>query len=301
MAGWRENKMDERKMEYFIASVEESSFEKAAERCNVSQTAISRQLAAMERELGVSLFDRKNYRAKLTKAGLHFYENVKKVQNDYERAVSQLKRESGKLLTIGITGPMDMKFLPSLLVSFHKKYPEILIEVKKKTLAQLEKDLKDSRLDVIFGLENEVRTLPLVECTVILKSRLCVVLGDDHPLRKNKELCMEQIKDEPFIIFSPYFSTLHYKTFLEACQKDGFIPQISMMVDTLDEMFLQVGLGRGIAIVSEETLTGTEPVTVRALKGASLNAQYCVAYTKGDKHKFSVLDHFITHIVTSCV
>lgn len=292
--------MDERKLEYFIASVEESSFEKAAERCNVSQTAISRQLASMEQELGVSLFDRKNYRARLTEAGRHFYENVKKVQADYDRAVSQLKRESGKLLTIGISGPMDMKFLPSLLISFHKKNPEILIEVKKKTLAQLEKDLEEARLDVIFGLENEVKTLPLAECMVILKSRLCVVLSESHPLRRKEELDIDLIKDEPFIIFSPHFSTLHYKTFLETCERDGFMPKISMMVDTLDEMLLQVGLGRGIAIISEEALTSTEPVIKRELKGASFEAQYCVAYRKDEKHKNSVSDRFIRHILASC-
>jgi DNA-binding transcriptional LysR family regulator len=298
--GLEGNKMDERKLEYFVASVEESSFEKAAERCNVSQTAISRQLAAMEQELGVSLFDRKNYRARLTEAGRHFYENVKKVQNDYDRAVSQLKRESGKLLTIGISGPMDMKFLPSLLISFHNRNPEILIEVKKKTLAQLEKDLEEARLDVIFGLENEVKTLPYVECTVILKSKLCVVLSESHSLRSKKELCIELIKDEPFIIFSPHFSTLHYKSFLESCERDGFIPRISMMVDTLDEMLLQVGLGRGIAIVSEEALAGTEPVISRELKGASFEAQYCVAFRKDEKDKNSVPDRFVKHIQASC-
>lgn len=290
--------MDERKLEYFIASVEESSFEKAAERCHVSQTAISRQLAAMEMELGVSLFDRKNYRARLTEAGRHFYENIKKVHTEYEKAVLQLKRESGRLLTVGISGPMDMKFIPSLLINFHKKYPDILIEIKKKTLVQLEKDLEEYRLDVIFGLENEVRTLPLVECTVILKSRLCVVLSENHPLKGKEHLSIEMIQDEEFIVFSPQFSKLHYKSFMESCGRDGFMPRISMMVDTLDEMLLQVGLGRGIAIVSEEVLAGTEPVIKRELVDSSLESHYCVAYRKEEKDKNVVLKHFLNNILS---
>lgn len=292
--------MDERKLEYFIASVEESSFEKAAERCHVSQTAISRQLAAMEMELGVSLFDRKNYRARLTQAGRNFYENIKNISIEYERAVSQLKRESGRLLTVGISGPMDMKIIPSLLINFHKRHPDILIEIKKKTLVQLEKDLKDYKLDVIFGLENEVNSLQLAEYTIIFKSKLCVILRENHPLKRKEKVSMAMLRDEDFIIFSPQFSKMHYKTFAKACSRDGFIPRISMMVDTLDEMLLQVGLGRGIAIVSEEVLNETEPVIKRELVDSSFESHYCVAYRKDEKKDNEVLKHFLNNILKSC-
>lgn len=107
--------MDDKKLLSFIAAVEESSFEKAAERCNISQTAISRQIASLEHELEVKLFDRTNYRAKLTEPGRHFYEKMKIIQSEYEMAVTQIKRESESLLTIGISGPMDMKLLPRLI------------------------------------------------------------------------------------------------------------------------------------------------------------------------------------------
>lgn len=289
--------MDEKKLMYFIAAVEESSFEKAAERCSVSQTAISRQLASLEKELEVPLFDRSSYRAKLTEPGRHFYEEIKRIQNSYKKAVSQIKRESGNLLTIGISGPMDMKLLPRFIISFHKKYPKIIIEIKKKTFCQLVKDLEEGRLDVIFGLENELLTIPDVKYSRILKSKLCVALYDGHPLKRKEKLSIQRLKEEEFIIFSPKFSKFHYKNFMEACKNDGFMPKISMTVDSLDEMILQVSLERGIAVISEEALSGTEPIITRGLKDSSFDSKYCMAYKTQEN---PMIELFFKHSSSLC-
>lgn len=289
--------MDNRKLVYFLAAVEESSFEKAAERCNVSQTAVSRQIASLENELDVKLFNRKNYRAKLTEPGRRFYEKIKKINDNYEKAVSQLKREAGNLLTIGISGPMDMKLLPQLMISFHKKYPKVLIEIKKKTLCQLESDLEEGKLDIIFGLEHEVKAIPSVEYKKILKSKLCVALYDGHPLMRKEKISIQMLKEEEFIIFSSKFSKLHYKSLINACKSDGFIPKISMTVDSLDEMILQVSLGRGIAVISEEVLCGGEPIITKPLMESSMISEYCMAYkTQGNP----IVNLFLNHILTSC-
>lgn len=113
--------MDERKLEYFIASIEESSFEKAAKRCHVSQTAISRQLAAMEMELGVSLLA-----LEVTDDGLLIEEEgVEKVldvdtviyaigQKPYREEASQLSKCAPEFYQVGdCVAPRNIYFATS--------------------------------------------------------------------------------------------------------------------------------------------------------------------------------------------
>ena len=287
--------MDDRKLLSFIASAEEKSFEKAAERCNTTQTSISRHVAALENEIGVKLFDRNSYRAKLTDPGRRFYEKVKKLYEDYERAVEELRRESEKKITIGISGPIDMKLLPRFIHNFQKEYPDNKIEIKKKTLSQLEEELENSKLDIIFGLENEFKTMSAIQYIKIFESKLCVMLHENHPLKRKDSLTLGMLLKEEFIVFSSEFSKYHYQYFINACKKEGFTPKITKIVDSLDEMILQVSLGQGIAIVSEEALNGSEPVLKKELLQTSLSAVYCMAYKQDRK---PMIDNFINQVKT---
>ncbi|MGD9473793.1 MAG: LysR family transcriptional regulator, partial [Eubacteriaceae bacterium] len=81
--------MDFRKLEYFIAAVECGSFTKAAQQCFISQTAMSQQIAAMEQELDLLLFDRSSYRPTLTQSGKAFYESSKTLVEIYEKGLEK--------------------------------------------------------------------------------------------------------------------------------------------------------------------------------------------------------------------
>jgi DNA-binding transcriptional LysR family regulator len=112
--------MDFRKLEYFIAAVECGSFTKAAQQCFISQTAMSQQIAAMEQELDLLLFDRSSYRPTLTPSGKAFYESSKTLVEIYEKGLekaSALKNKTTGSLKIGISGPIEKRFLPEILVS----------------------------------------------------------------------------------------------------------------------------------------------------------------------------------------
>lgn len=81
-----------RQLKYFIAVVETGSFTEAAERCHISQSAVSQQIQTLERELGVELLHRKNRSFTLTAAGNHFYRKGRSLLDEMER----LCRETAK-------------------------------------------------------------------------------------------------------------------------------------------------------------------------------------------------------------
>ena len=93
-----------RQMKYFQSIVRNNSFSEAAEECHISQSAISQQLQALERELGFQLLERKNRKFSLTPAGEHFYQKSIILVADYEqlcRETAKIARDDKAVLRVG--------------------------------------------------------------------------------------------------------------------------------------------------------------------------------------------------------
>ena len=119
-----------RQIKYFQGVVRNNSFSKAAEECHISQSAISQQIQALERELGFALLVRKNRKFELTPAGEHFYQKSLILTADYER----ICRESMKIanhdetvLRIGFLRGYVGTELHMAVEQFNKKYPDVII------------------------------------------------------------------------------------------------------------------------------------------------------------------------------
>ena len=114
--------MELRQLTYFLAAAQTQNFRKAAELCLVTQPALSRQIAALEKELGMALFRRVKQRVELTPAGQTFVEYAQDALEVLQRGEQELVRWqqglSGSVL-IGCNPSLSAAFLPSMLASFH--------------------------------------------------------------------------------------------------------------------------------------------------------------------------------------
>ena len=139
--------MDLIKLKYFIAAAELLNFSKAAEACNITQTAIGKYINKLENEIGCSLFYRTNKGVSLTEAGEKFYSGVKEITRQYEDLLKQIENEKDKILRIGIGGD----YLP---VNFLKKYKAmnrgISLEVEFKDKDQLINMLERESIDAMI-------------------------------------------------------------------------------------------------------------------------------------------------------
>lgn len=289
--------MDFRKLEYFIAAVEEESFSKAAEKCYISQTAISQQIASMEQELGVLLFNRKGYRANVTLAGRNFYESSKKLISEYEIAVNGMERfKSGcsDSLKIGLSGPIEINLLPAIIRRFGELNPTTEIELKKKNFAECVRNLKKHKFDIIFGIDSEVKGVPEVDIIPLFVADICLITSLNHKFSNRNEVFGNELRKEKIIVFSEEFSEKYYNSFLESCRNDGFEPEIVRKVDTLDEMILLVSSGIGIAIISEEVACNFKQVSSIPLRETHHKANYCIVRNKEDN---KLVDEFIQCVI----
>ncbi|MDO5291466.1 MAG: LysR family transcriptional regulator [bacterium] len=280
--------MDLKKMEYFMAAAEEGTFTKAANRCYISQTAISQQIAGLEKELEVTLFDRSNYRPKLTPAGSKFYESCKQLFEQLDQAIKEVKaldRVNKKSLNIGVTGSYERIMLTPLLREYVKVHPEITINLIEHDINENVKLLKEGDVDVLFVLIEDMKNQSNLEIHQLFIKRICIITPIEHRLADRKEVKGSDLKDEQFIVFSPKVSPNVYNSFINACKRDGYTPNIAQKVDSPYDIAIMVSLGKGIAISSEEIRLDDNMLRTVRLVDSAHQGEYCLVKTKKNTNK----------------
>jgi DNA-binding transcriptional LysR family regulator len=142
--------MDEIKLRYFVSAARHLSFTKAAEDCNVTQSTISKQISALEEELGSKLFSRDHNALTLTATGLRLAQKAEDYMDQYRminESVRRLHLEYNQRLTIGV-GPWEWALLSRPLSLFVKKYPDVEIFTGNFTHKRLASHLRSGTLDV---------------------------------------------------------------------------------------------------------------------------------------------------------
>jgi len=158
-----------RQIRAVIAVCEEGSFTRAAERENATQSGISQHVAAVERALGVKLFERAGGAVKATPAGLRYYKNCVEAVGALESAAEQARSLAGKVtgeLRIGLMPTFTRAVLAPVLDDFVPRCPEVRLHIVEGYSALLTEMTLDEELD--FAV------VPAFEGTIGLKSRLLV-------------------------------------------------------------------------------------------------------------------------------
>ena len=193
-----------RQMQYFVSVVECNSFTEAAERCFVSQSAISQQIKALESELGVSLILRKNRGFSVTEAGKYFYGRSLEILNEVEdlkKKTTLIDHTRKKELRIGYPGSYNGQELYQTIAEFSEKYPMISISISSGTHEELYEDLRLDRVDMVLNdqrraFSEEYENFKLLNC-------LCYAeISQQNPLIQKKEVSLAELRDLPCIIVS---------------------------------------------------------------------------------------------------
>ena len=246
--------MDFRQIEYFVAVAEELHFGRAADRLQITQPALSKQIASLEKMLGVQLFFRTKRTVELTHAGQTFLQQASLLLHQKETAI-QLTRRTGcgdiGHLSIGFTETATQTVLPMLLLNFLQRYPQVKIDmIELATEAQVTA-LNQDTIDLAF-LHPPIDQRGL-QVHPILEERFVAVLPPQHPLGRYETLPLEALAHEPLLIHPRQEGPALYDGFLQVCQTAGFQPQIVKESISLQTRLCLVAAGMGITFVSEHS------------------------------------------------
>ncbi|WP_166874460.1 LysR family transcriptional regulator [Salinibacterium sp. ZJ450] len=196
--------MELQQMRYVVAVAEERSFTRAAERCHVVQSALSHQIKALERELGVTLFARTSRRVEVTAAGEAFLAAARVSLDAAERAVSDAAAATGEIrgtLTIGVIPTVTAIDIPAVLGSFHRAHPAVGIRLRGGGSDEFIAAIADGSMDVaVLGLPDAMSHRG-VDASVLARERLVAVVSADHALADRRRLRLEELADETFVDF----------------------------------------------------------------------------------------------------
>ncbi len=143
-----------RQIKYFQSVVRNNSFSEAAEECHISQSAISQQIQALERELGFQLLERKNRKFTLTPAGEHFYKKSLILVADYERICAEsakIAHGTEAVLRIGCLRGYSGGELQKALETFAAKYPDVELETTHGNHEELYYQLRTEAVDLVLN------------------------------------------------------------------------------------------------------------------------------------------------------
>jgi DNA-binding transcriptional LysR family regulator len=240
--------MDTKQLRTFATIVDLASFTRAARRLNLSQSAISQQISALERQVGVKLVARTGAGARPTAAGdilLHYARQILAKIDEAERVLADYEHAGGGVLRIGAGGAACHYLLPSVLKEFHDRFPKVELRVVSgHTRLTLER-LHEGELDV--GVLTLPVSQPKLRILDLGRDELVAIVAPSHPWAERKRIQASEFAGQPLLIYERRSQTfaLIERVLLET----GVFPQIAMEMDHLEAVVGMVRVGLGVAIV----------------------------------------------------
>lgn len=258
--------MDMHQLEHFLYIARYRSFTKAADHFFLGQPTLSRQMAALEQELNVTLFDRTGRTVDLTSAGEVLYRRGQLLLDHYNRVMEETRLTAdGKrgVVSIATLGHFD-GLLPELIQSMRETFPDISMKIEKCDLNGAWDAVQHTGMDFGLTLRHGVELTDDIESLSLGYTRFCVLIPLHHPLASKEHITLEDLKGMPLIL--PEYS---YPAFLRPLILDSHGEHVSY-TRSMESLLLQVGAGLGISSVpqfaSAELRSSDQYVVIRDLE-----------------------------------
>jgi DNA-binding transcriptional LysR family regulator len=244
--------IDIRQMRYFVALAETRHFGRAAERLHLTQPPLSRQIAALEKELGVRLLERHSRNAVLTSAGQRFLEDSRALLASFDQACRNARlAERGELgeLSIGFMMHAAYTVLPSLTRRYLAAYPQVQLKLKEVMQSLLPGDVLAGRFDAgIMLLPGATRGL---EARAIYSEQLCLAVHASHKLARRRSISAQDLEGQPLIVTPKDIAPTLSDAVTSYCRSGGFEPTIRLETQLQQTIVSLVAENIGLALVPD--------------------------------------------------
>lgn len=193
--------MEIRNITTFMRVAELNSFSKAAEQLGYSQSAVTVQIRQLEQELNIRLFERIGKHIRLTEDGNQFLSRALDILNavDAAKTVSHKQESPSGTLRIGTAESLLISVLPSIIMEFRKRCPHVEISIRTGGIGELFDMVKQNDVDLLFFLDKKINFPEWIKVFEHSES-IVFVASSKHPLTKCRNIPLETIFEEPFLL-----------------------------------------------------------------------------------------------------
>lgn len=218
----------------FIILAETRNYWDAAERLFINQSTLSKHIKAMEKELGVPLFDRTTRKVTLTEFGqtlLPYAKTIAKSQTEYTTALTRKQNEHQGMILLGSISSMKRYHITELISDFQDAYPAYHVHVLENDSYRMKQILLNGRCELAFLRESAdalsepaLRTEDTIFRIPYAEDQLVAVVPIGHPLAASKSISIGDLREEQLCL--PKKNTVLYNLVHSTCEAAGFLPNV---------------------------------------------------------------------------
>ncbi len=240
--------MELRDLKAFMAVVEHGSFTKAASESFVSQPSLSKSIKKLEDTLHVELLNRSTRNVDLTDAGNIVYKQGQKIMrsvHDLHILLDDLLNIKTGCIKLGIPPLIGTLFFPEIARKFHKRYPEVHLELVERGAKMIGTLVENGEVDMgIVVLPTDERKFTVQS---FVEDQFFVFINEQHPLASQDHILLQDLKNESFITLTEEF-TLHDYV-IKSCKSAGFNPIIGYKSSQWDLIVELVSSNLGVTLL----------------------------------------------------
>lgn len=255
--------MEFKRLKYFLAVAEELHFGRAATRLDMAQPPLSRQIAALETDLDVQLFDRSRSQIRLTQAGVVLQDHARQILSRLDAAYRDTRlvgSGSGGRLRIAFVGSASHGLLPTLIKSYRSFYPNVELALSAMNNAELSHGLIARDIDVAVARpalnDDEFRH------ELLCREKLILALPDNSRLASLPEIRFADLADLVFVLYPRRPRPGYADVVLNICAREGFTPAKLELTQDFQSAISLVSVGVGLSVVPESVSSTQRPGVV---------------------------------------
>ncbi|SDG87884.1 LysR family transcriptional regulator [Pelagibacterium luteolum] len=276
--------MELRQLSLFVAVAEELHFGRAAAKLNIAQPALSVQIQALERDLGVQLLTRTTRRVQLTKAGTVFYERSQRLLSDLDNSCTVVRAIAGKdikKLTIGTIYPATFGVLPNFLAKISRRFPDIKVHVRTGTSEMIVREIELGHINL--GFIRPLENIGSLRCLGIGNESYLLAMTNNSPLADKKTISLADLRSEKIIAFSRSNLSHTESHFYQLFREHGLLSSLAYTCDDTLSLVSMIDAGLGIGFVPEWTSElADRNLVFRKVEGVDFSVGLSIAWNKED-------------------
>jgi LysR family transcriptional regulator, transcription activator of glutamate synthase operon len=245
--------MEIKQVQYFLMLSETGSFSAAAEELYISQSSLSKQIIALEKELNSQLYDRSKRKIALTPAGDTFLMHARNLNSAYQAMLAEMAQYKTTTSLSIVAIPVIAQYgIPSFIAQFKQAHPNIQFTLDEREATAILPLLNNHQFDLAFLRDNylDKEQYAFLE---VARDKFQVILSRHHRLAGRDSIALKELSDENFIMFDK--GTIVHELAIDACRAHGFEPRIFYASLRVESVLGLVASNSGVALMMEKVFS----------------------------------------------
>lgn len=267
-------------MREFIAIKEKGNYSKAAKSLYITQPALSRHIADMERELGIRLLDRNKHTVELTETGIKVYKcfhRIVKLYDALSQDIADIKTGMSGTLRLGMLYYTIEQDFGHIIPKFHSQYPNVEFKRYYYQPNEVFDALADDRIDIGVLPYHTTADDGFLRLQNFYRSEMEVMMASGHPLAAKEKITLDDLAEEENIILEK--DPITNQSYGEILKQAGYTAQKTLLVDDLDLIPYVLKTTNAVYIKAKGYLSGYgQDIITRSIEGKNLYSAKAYAW-----------------------